>query len=289
MIQEIIKITEQDLKTIIKESVLKVLNERASKFLYHFLSFDRFLNLLKTNSFTPSPAESTWNDRKNSISFTRTKSFREGWPVLFYSGDDGQGDDWCGIRLTIDGDLINIKPNFKVDGKQYNMSVKPFDWAFKENNKEDSLEYDNSIPHDIRPNGKEWMMQSNDYTTSFLPIYQKNKKYVDGICDKQGHPYSQAEDRLVTHAETIPNALSYIIRADILIVPSYFNENNLDERKELFLILTKPEFRKKIHIYKSIRDLEMNTNEITDLNLLLKEKSEEEIPHLEKWTIKRDF
>ena len=34
-----------------------------------------------------------------------------------YSGEDGKGDDWCAIRLTIDGDLMGTKPNFKIDGK----------------------------------------------------------------------------------------------------------------------------------------------------------------------------
>lgn len=290
MNEMIIRINETDIRNIVTESIKRILNEKASKFLYHFLSFDRFVKLIKTNSFTTSPAESSWrDDRKNAISFTRTKSFREGWPVLFYGGDDGRGDDWCGIRLTVDGNLINTKPNFKIDGKQYNMSVEPFDWAYHEYDEGDPYSFADNNNGIFAQNGKEWMMQSDDYTTSYLPIHKKNKKYVDGICDKQGHPYSQAEDRLVTYADTIPNALSYIIRTDILIVPNYFSEDNLDDRQEMFNMLKNSEIRNKIHIYKSLRDLEMNTNEITDLNILLREKSEEEIPRSKEWTIKRDF
>lgn len=48
-----------------------------------------------------------------------------------YSEDEGCGDDWCAIRLTINGDLMNRHSNFKVDGKQYNMKFKPFDYIYK--------------------------------------------------------------------------------------------------------------------------------------------------------------
>lgn len=112
----------------------KFLHERASGKLYHFIEFINFYHLVKTNCFTPTDWEKEYNNGKNSMSFSRTGSFHEGFPVLMYSEDEGRGDDWCAIRLTINGDLMNRCSNFKVDGKQYNMKFKPFDYMYKAGN-----------------------------------------------------------------------------------------------------------------------------------------------------------
>lgn len=265
--QKLIRLTENGLRRIVRESVNRILNENASSKLYHFLNFDRFENLVRTDSFTPSDIESGWDNGKNSMSFSRTKTFREGWPVLMYSGEDGKGDDWCAIRLTIDGDLINRRPNFKVDGKRYNMSVKPFDWSYKDMNDGDPYTFADNYDGIFAQNGKEWMMQSDGYTSSYLPINwgKKTKKgYVDGISDKQGHPYSQSEDRLTTSAKIIPDASQYITRVDVLLLPYNFSRENYENRLSLYDIITNSRLSDKIHVYDKMRDLELGGYELKD-------------------------
>lgn len=267
MSKKVIRLTESDLHRIVKESVSKMLKENASSDLYHFLNFDRFEDIVKTNSFTPANFEAQWHNGKNTISFSRTKSFREGWPVIMYSGDDGKGDGWCAIRLTIDGDLINRKPNFKVDGKQYNMSVKPFDWAYKDMNNGDPYSFADNYGGIFAQNGKEWMMQSNDYTSSYLPINWGKKtknNYTNGISDKQGHPYSQSEDRLTTNANIIPNANQYIKRVDLLLLPYNFSNYDYEDRVKLYNIITNSQFSNKIHVYDKMRNLELGGYELKD-------------------------
>jgi hypothetical protein len=291
--KKIIRLTESELHNIVKESVRSILLERASSLLYHFLEFIRFEEMVRTDSFTPSDIESEWHDGRKTMSFSRTKSFREGWPVVMYSGEDGKGDDWCAIRLTIDGDLINRKPNFKVDGKQYNMSVKPFDWAYKEYNNGDPFTFADEHDGIFANNGKEWMMQSDADTVTYLPINFGKKtrpNYISAIGDKQGHPYSQAEDRLTTFANKIPNASQYIIRVDILLLPYNFNEDNLEERTELYNIITNSQLSDKIHIYDKLREIEMNGREINPKILLQNTANNYKNPTpWDRWKVKQDF
>jgi hypothetical protein len=242
----------------------ELLLESASTLLYHFISFDRFESIADSDAFTPSPIEKNWHNGMNTMSLSRTKTFREGWPVIMYSGDDGKGDDWCAIRLTIDGDMLNRKSNFKVDGKRYSMIVKPFDWAFKEHKDGDPFDFADEHNGIFARNGKEWMSQSDDYTGTYLPINYGKKGFVNGVGDKQGHPYSQAEDRLLTYAYRIPNASQFIIRVDILLLPYAFNEDNLEDRKKLYEIITTTRLSNKIHVYDKMKNLELNRNEITD-------------------------
>lgn len=257
-------LTESDIIKMVKECVKRILTEKHSNLLYHFLSFDAFKEIVINNEFTPTNTESEWFNGKNSLSFSRTKSFREGWPIIMYSGEDGKGDDWCAIRLTVDGDLMGTKPNFKIDGKQYNISLKPFDWAYKQHNDGDPFNFADNYGGIFAHNGKEWMMKSDGYTDSYLPIEWGENNYVNAVGDKQGHPYSQAEDRLTTYATKIPNASSYILKIDILLMVYNFNEYNEEERQELYDILTKNKtFVNKISVYTSMKDLENECNELT--------------------------
>lgn len=265
--KKLIRLTESDLHRIVKESVNRILNEMASTLLYHFLSFYRFEQLVETNSLTPTSFEKKYVGGKNSLSLSRTKSFREGWPVIMYSGDDGKGDDWCAIRLTLDGDMINRKPNFKLDNKQYNISVKPFDWAYKEYNDGDPYTFADEHNGIFAHNGKEWMMNSDSDTSTYLPInYGKktSKNYATNVGDKQGHPYSQAEDRLTTYADRIPNASNYIIRVDILLLPYNFTKDNYEDRVSLYNIICNSQLSDRIHVYDKMRNLEIGGYEIKD-------------------------
>ena len=88
--------------------------ESATPVLFHFLSPERFEDIALYNKFTPSTAEENHNGKGNRyMSFSRTGSFREGYPVLLQS-DCGYGSDWGVVRLTLDGDLMNRYSTFKV-------------------------------------------------------------------------------------------------------------------------------------------------------------------------------
>ena len=76
MTKRIIRLTEEELHSIIKESVNKMLNEMAASLLYHFLSFSRFEKLVETDSFTPTSFEREYVGGKSSLSLSRSKTFR---------------------------------------------------------------------------------------------------------------------------------------------------------------------------------------------------------------------
>jgi len=246
-----IRLTEQLLNNIIEESVKRILSESHTQYLYHFLEFYHFKQMVDTNSFTPSEFESDWHNGQNTMSFSRTKSFREGWPIVMYSSDDGKGDDWCAIRLTIDAQKLSS-----------NYRIKPFDWAYKDNNDGDAFTFADTYDGIFANNGKEWMMQSDAHTNGYLPIDYGKDGFVNSISDKQGHPYSQAEDRLTTNKKSIPNALNYITRIDILLLPYNFNDVNKECRVELAQILNIPQIKQRAHVYTKMKDLELETNEI---------------------------
>ena len=282
-----------------RESVEKILKESASSKLYHFINFDSFENIAGTNSFTPSDAESVWHNGKSTMSFSRTKSFREGWPIIMYSGYEGKGDNWCAIRLTIDGDLFNRKPNFKNNGKRYNISVKPFDWAYKDMDNGNPYSFADNYGGIFAHNGKEWMMQSDGSMENYLPINYGKKSQNDykfGASDRQGHPYSQAEDRLTTYAKSIPNASQFITRVDILLMPYAFNNYNSEDRERLYGIITNSCLSDKIHVYDKMRNLELGIDTNADFLkkvLLTKDNDKRFKNPFQKYTdnlpIKQDF
>ena len=105
-------------------------------------------------------------------------------------------------------------------------------------------------------------MQSDAHTNGYLPIVYGKDGFVNSISDKQGHPYSQAEDRLTTNKKSIPNALNYITRIDILLLPYNFNDVNKECRVELAQILNIPQIKQRAHVYTKMKDLELETNEI---------------------------
>ena len=178
-----------------------MLKEAATSLLYHFLTPENLLSLLRRNSFKLSTEEQQYNgDGRYFLSLTRNKNFKEGYPVIMMSGENHAVFDNLVCRLTIDGDALNTFANFKYRNKQHNLSVKPFDFANRDLKGEDYM--------DDSDNGKEWMMKSNDG-------YGTPLGYMD---DKTHHPYSQAEDRLTSDTPYLPNADKFITCIEIYAI-----------------------------------------------------------------------
>ncbi len=237
-----ILLKEKELKSIICYALSKVLNESATPLLYHYIDAEHLCKLLEKNAFRTCEPEMNCNidsgrmeytngDGVRFISLTRNPNPTEGYPIYKY-GEYGVGDTACMCRLTIDGNALNTYSNFKDEnGKRRSFKVKPFDWM-----------YHNMSDGFGAVNGKEYMFYSND---SMAPSNSwKDKAYSSinksdyGYDDKVHHPYSQAEDRLTTKSEYIPNANKYIKKIDILF-PSEYDEEFASEIKNI-----KPYIRK---------------------------------------------
>ena len=218
-------------KSPLTEAV-SALYESASRILYHFLKADRFCQLLETNKFTPAATEQMYNGAgKRFMSFTRHGNFNEGYPSMLYA-DGGIGDTWCKIRLTVDGDMFNRKPNFHTDDrKQHSIKVKPFDWIHHV--------YKGTPMEKEYPTGREFKIAGGDPMID----YSTMKEVTD-----DSHPFFQTEDRLTTDAAYIPNALDYILKIDIILYVNDFDRRNQELRERLYNDI-KNANTDKIHVY----------------------------------------
>ena len=255
------KLTESDLVYIIKKCVTLLeesfsergyLHEGASSILYHWISAEYLLELLRNNRFStcdpeysastrdyyaPRGKDSRWIDGegRRHISFTRNGNPAEGYPILKY-GEFGDGELSCMCRLTLDGDMLNRCCNFVDNGRRNNFEVHPMDWA-----NADGLSYEEGAT-----NGKTWMMYSGSETYSPNLAYDNNGSTNDYSINKYSdlyhHPMSQAEDRLTTTAEFIPNASKYIKKIDVYI---RYNEENAEELREVMPTLKKIQYLSK--------------------------------------------
>lgn len=244
-------LNETEIKNLVLESVRIILSETATSVLYHYLNLEHLEELLKNNRFRTSEPETTLDIDNNGevkyidgenlryLSLTRNGNPFEGFPIIKY-GEFGDGETSCICRITIDGDALNKYCNFKdSNGKQQNFKVKPIDWAYN-----DGGSVEAGYPRD----GKNWMMQSDDMTGNdnyhYDKMYSKLDKtiyrepvYTMAYSDTYHHPYSQAEDRLTTTAEYIPNANKYIKCIDIYIRKNRKIDYIQDEISELKPVL----------------------------------------------------
>lgn len=235
------------------------LTESATPILYHVLSSDRLLSIIKNNQFTPNNSEHEYIGEGNRfMSFSRTRGLDEGFATLYASSEDGKSDDWCLIRLTIDGDRFNTHPNFHTgQGKsrrQHHLQVKPFDWTTHEIQKGE-FEYMNPTGADSSK-GMQLAADDGDRTSTILPV--RDNVYLD----RYSHPFVQSEDRLISDGEYIPNAIEFIKRIDILILPYAFNETNFDERKIFVDAIKSQPWLQRVHVYASKESFDRNDSEI---------------------------
>ena len=244
------------------ESVDGILMESATPTLYHFLSCDRLLSIIKTNRFTPNNSEHEYIGKGNRfMSFSRTGSLDEGFATLYASGDDGKSDEWCLIRLTIDGDRFNTHPNYHVGDKEnkrlHSIKVRPFDWTTHEIRKGE-FNYMNPTGADSSK-GMQIASDDDGHTDTIIPV--PDNVYLD----RYSHPFVQSEDRLITDGEYIPNAVDFIKRIDMLILPYAFNDGNLEERKEFVnTINAMRQWSRLLHVYLTKETFDRKVNEQPD-------------------------
>lgn len=199
------------------------------------------------------------------MSFSRTGSFREGYPVLLQASD-GCGAEWGVVRLTLDGDLLNRYSTFKVGhGKgnpktRHSMKFRPFDWAHNKYGDDFGDEY--GIDEKIST-GKEWMMASDAQFDVAIP-YDDMRTSSTEVLDKYGHPYAQSEDRMTTDAAKIPEVNRFIKSVDIILNFENFFASNEDDREFLFdeIMNNTNGYKRKIHLYACARDCELRRNEL---------------------------
>lgn len=279
-------------RTPFTEAVFKVyttLFEGCTDILYHFVNCESLLGILSKDRLITNKEEASYNKAgyPNSISFSRTGSFREGFPTLLHADEWCKGDDWCMIRLKIDGNALSRMNQVIEKDRRKRVHVEPFDWAYHEYGKsikdEFSLENDDSNP----VNGKEWMMASNGNSTSSVPVGPRPIKCFGKYTysDREAHPYAQAEDRLMTDADAIPQAHRIIEQISIVLVRNNFTEENLQERKRLrraILMADKPgkPFYEHILIYCNEDDMMSNNVCMNGVDVLV---NDDEAPDKEQF------
>lgn len=192
-------ITEKELKYIISESIRRILSERASDVLYHYCTLESLSMMLENDCLMLSDDEQEYNgDGKYFMSLTRNRNSKQGYPYMQskYSMGGGTahnvGSEYMFCRIEFDGRAMNIYNNFKVGGKQHNFKVKPFDWLYHE-----SGEMWDEGGYEI-VNGKQDSMKSD----SKEEIYHQ--------------PFSQAEDRLTSDKDFVPNFKKFVKRIDFV-------------------------------------------------------------------------
>lgn len=221
--------------------VRDVIMESATPLLYHYISADNCIELLKNNRLRTCKPEEYFDTYQGDIkyingegvryvSLTRNKNPKEGYPVMSY-GEYGT-NGWHGlmVRIEFDGTLMNTYNNFKEKvgvgrnrrERQNHFNVKPFDWAYYDygNGGDPEAFADNSGTGSFVHNGKEWMMDSD------AELYNGFIDKDNDQTDLYNHPYSQAEDRLTTTAQYIPNIKRFIRRIDILVDRKMVSSSN---------------------------------------------------------------
>ena len=205
-------INEKELKYIINESVKRILSERATDVLYHYCTLESLMLMLENDCLMLSDNEQEYNgDGRYFMSLTRNRNSKQGYPYMQskYSMGGGTanncGSEYYFCRIEFDGSAMNIYNNFKVGGKQHNFKVKPFDWLYHE-----SGEMWDEGGYEIM-NGKQDSMKSN----SEEEVYHQ--------------PFSQAEDRLTSDKDFIPDFKKFVKRIDFV-----FDMNDIQEMVDYY-------------------------------------------------------
>ena len=203
--------SSEDLDAFVIEEDDVVLSEAASPLLYHFCSLGSLIKMLKDNKMYLNGNEEEYNDGyQNFASFTRNKNSKQGYPYMQsrYSGGGGtlhnMGSRWMMCRMEFDGNVMNTYNQFRdKKGNKGKFTVEPFDYLYNLN----LYDGDESQP---LMNGKQEHM-------AFLNRGEDEELYRQ--------PFSQAEDRLMSNSEYIPNLLKYVNKIDVLVDYNWLMED----------------------------------------------------------------
>ena len=259
---ELIRLTESDLHSIIKESIKNILAETHINKLYHFITPKQLKYIFK-NGFKLNDRESSYSispKLPNFLSFSRNRNGVQGFPFMntkYYGGGGTvhyNGEEWLLIRLEIDGEKLNKY------GK-----VKPFDYINHfDNEEEQDLNQGFYVPTSSK---EEVANMAREYPDLDSPSDLKRLGYKRTEMGQEvyNQPFSQSEERLFSKLKKIPKdeALKLISRIDVY-VNTAFREEAIEFYK-FYLWLDKQYLLLKelgigLYYYDDINDFNLQTN-----------------------------
>ena len=220
------KITEKQLRRIIREAVQSVLSESAIDREFHYTDLRGLLGIMRKNKFNLELGIGEYeSDDIRFMSLTRTRSNTHGFQYGTYSADD-------------DNKMRSTSPNYariEIDGRKLGSirgaRVRPFDFNYN---------WDMVDGTGYPLTGKE--KHQVDYETN-PGDYDTEMNYAEGI---HRQFWAQSEDRIESKNKFIPNALGYITRIDIMVR----NEEEDYYGKVVRFLSRHPEWKRLVFFHK---------------------------------------
>jgi hypothetical protein len=185
-----ISITLNDLHEMIDMACKRIISEAISDREFHYLMLNRLCDMIESNSLHLSSAEEDNLNGKKFMSLTRNRSNQQGFQYGVYDQTEYESKKNY-ARIEFDGrTLQNIRGS----------KIEPYDYLYHEPT------YDEHDPM----NGKQ--LHQSEYDNDDWAEYDDNDPF-----NLKRQFYSQAEDRLTADEETIPNALKYVTKVDVMI------------------------------------------------------------------------
>ena len=185
-----INITLNDLQEMIDMACKRILSEAISDREFHYLMLNRLCDMIESDSLHLSSAEEDNIGGKKFMSLTRNRSNQQGFQYGVYDQTEYESKQNY-ARIEFDGRALQ-----NIRGAR----IKPYDYLYHEPT------YDEHDPM----NGKQ--LHQSEYDNNDWAEYDDNDPY-----NLKRQFYSQAEDRLTADEETIPNALKYVTKVDVMI------------------------------------------------------------------------
>ena len=221
------KISAQKLKSLISEEVMKaMMKEAALDREFHYIMLHYLNAMIKNNEIHLSHAEQEKNGGKNFLSLTRNRSNQQGFQYGRYVNSDfSHAANYA--RIEFDGQALNNVRNVKV---------KPYDYAYNEDSYGDMEKMNGKQYHQSAYENDDWAQYDDDDAMGLKHQF-----------------FSQAEDRLMTDADSIPNPLKYITRIDVMVR----DEEKPDFQEFQLLLRHHPEWQEKVQIHMDDKSFNM--------------------------------
>lgn len=214
-------ISESKLRNIISGSIRRALSESTNMgVLYHFTTMMGLYGMAKTGRVQSSGGQKDMSNGKNYISFTRHKTFREG-----FAAAEGMSD--YPVRVEFNMAIVNSMHGVKTEPFEY-YSPSRSNIAYKLDNGEEDGVYGDINGYNPRvrdESGKEIYRQE-------YKAYQDDE--YSGYDEPEHEYYNQAEERLITDRKDI--STKAITRVDIAYFDPYveqFYDDDYDEEEPI--------------------------------------------------------